>query len=216
MDELKKGDTIQGISVFDRFFTVHELPYKLLQLFIILLIVSVFIFGFVILSIKKYNDYFYSETGRKKLIQVLKVIGVAAVIFLLFVTNKFVINMIHKVVPVSQTETIAIVRDTQASGGGRYSDPTYELTLRFRDSSKEVHTVKKEVTRTTYKKHRKGSLIYITYRNQNPKDLFISRTSFKDVIGIGLYLEFIFYFLTLLFLIIYIRRMFKTRKETSI
>lgn len=131
------------------------------------------------------------------------------------------VNAFHKVIPVGQTKTEATIVDKYAEREWlalqRYVDykidPFFQFELLFEDHDGNEMRVKKEVTHYTYYKYDKYDTIPISYRDSNPLDIFIRKTSVYDLFDLVSYVKLYLYLVgavaTVWIGVIVIRRLYK-------
>lgn len=138
--------------------------------------------------------------------------------------SSFLVNGIHKLAPIGKTKTFAIVTDKNSESEinyyiGEVSDPYYSLTLEFDDHHGNPVKVIKEVTRSTFKKHRNGSTVDVSYVNWNPYNVFVRDYHWFNLLEIFIYVKFDFNMIILTALLIFAiagyRKWAKKRKKTE-
>ncbi|PID04661.1 MULTISPECIES: hypothetical protein [unclassified Sporosarcina] len=120
------------------------------------------------------------------------------VLFFLFISGRFVWNLIRKLQFVGKTETEATILDQFShTTYRRYEDSQYELTISFKDQAGHTFEVLKDVTRHTYQQYGIGDKLPISYRNANTYDVFVPDHSIWDVAQAFTYWELYMYIILL-------------------
>lgn len=212
IEELGIGDKIEGYAMSGNgFSTIRDILFDS-----VLYIIGILTFGFLacvlaitILCEIPAVDRFLNKTflGRSTGGSSWKVILAFIVVISVYFSYLFLFNLFNATIPVFQTKTDAVIIEKDSYITYRkYEDSSYDLTLEYRNSNGEFLTTIKEVTRHTYNKYSNGDLISIRYRDNNPHDIFISKTSFFDIFQAMLYMEillFVFCIIIISMMVIY-------------
>lgn len=135
---------------------------------------------------------------KRKLEFWMVLLGVIVAIGLVYNTL-YTVNLLHKMIPIGQTtvEAEIIDRESDINITTRANYSTHYLTILFTVDDGQTYRVKKEITGSTYNEREDHSLIDISYRNNNPYDIFIKTKSVPAVISLLLNRYTIIYFLVL-------------------
>lgn len=210
---LNLGDTISGFSTSPhKFSTIRDLLYDSIYFLLAISLFGLITVCGVILLITQIpavdhfleTNTFLGRTSKKRRTpkrnhtrnRMKRLVGIVAI--LLFFVGKFLMNLFLKLFPFMKTNTNAMIIDNDSYVTYRkYEDSSFELTLLFRDENGEIIKVMKDVTQHTFNKYEVGDTLPIAYRNSNPYDLFISKTTVSDVFHTIFYVEFFVYIVLL-------------------
>lgn len=228
MKSLEHGDKIKGYIIDNHhFFTLYDVILDSLVFLGGIAVLAIFILSLLVWGIslfipieenKKLNK---KRKGRKKIRQSKKKRQVKKyqpkdkeksfsfettflVVFFIvagMLTVGFVVNTFHKVIPIAQMKTDAIIIEKNSERewlrhsltSNQKADPVFQFTLTYEDKTGRMYRVVKEVTYHTFNKYGTYDSIPISYRNGNPFDLFIKGTSLKDLFDAVMYWQFIIY-----------------------
>lgn len=194
MKNVELGDRITGYIIDNqRFFTLYDL---IVDGILMIGIIAFILFLMVLLIAGMITSREANKQKRSSFsFQTAFIVGffiVAAVL-----TTTFLINSFHKIIPLDQTKTDAVIVEKHAERKWIFinetADPIYEFTLTYNDRNDLPHRVVKEVTPHTFQRYETFDLIPISYRNSNPFDIFHRDMVMTDVYEIALYWQFFIY-----------------------
>lgn len=195
MKNLEVGDKLAGYTTYGgNFYTIYDLLFSSFWLLFAIAIFGGFtVLGlFVLICEIPRVDELLAKTflGRPSSGKFgMGLLYVVLAIFL-FYSGQIGLNLFHKVIPVNQTVTNAEVIDRyQDINYRKYADSTFQLTVQFQDEDGHYIQVDKEVTRQTYDDHLAADSFAISYRQNNPYDIFDQSSSPQAMIQSFLYLE---------------------------
>ncbi|MDA3129451.1 hypothetical protein ACFPTR_03665 [Aliibacillus thermotolerans] len=137
----------------------------------------------------------------------------------------FLLNGFHKIVPIGQVETEAVIASKHSEREWQVyhfrfdtvTDPLFQFELNYTDQDGVSRRVIKEVTHHTFHQYDAFDSLPISYRSSNPFDIFVRGTTLTDVLDIFFYRKFfLFSFMfcvAVLFGVISIRRLYKKRRK---
>ncbi|MEI3607504.1 hypothetical protein SPD48_17630 [Pseudogracilibacillus sp. SE30717A] len=208
MKEVEPGDHLSGFTTNGRdFLTWRDFIIDgFIFLGAILLFGAFTLLGvFMLLSAIPAVDRFFEEKtflGRRTIGNGMKLLTIAISVFVYF-SGRFLHNLLLKLFPFMKTSTEAKIIDSYSYFSYRkYEDSVYEFTILFEDVNGNEIEVIKEVTRSTFNHYTLGESLPISYRTQNPYDVFVNQTTFADIFGMVVYLElfmYLFFIATIIF-----------------
>jgi len=234
-DSLQVGDHVKGHYTYEYgFFTKWDQIYGSVIL-IPLMIILPALFGMVAIGMFlslfdddeiKYKDAEGEEAkdeAKKKKDKKKKakkdwfgysLLAIVTIIVIAY-TSVYTGNLIHKIIPVGQTEAEGKVMDREKEEKFRASADysSYELTIRFTAEDGEEYQVKKGVTRQTFEKYIEGMPIKIKYRDKNPYDIFVKTKSFDETMMTFFNIYTMFYLLGIFILYLLISHFWSSSKE---
>lgn len=239
MKNIEVGDEISGYLVSENhFITLLDLATDGLLLFFFL----VFLFLMVIALVSAWVGNMFSaakkqnkkkrkrKKGKKKSTKRRqneeKCFGIGFYLFVVFfvIVGFFSVtalwNGMQKVSPVGKVETEAVIVDKYAERQWQttyHFNPLYQLTLQFTDHEGNEYQMKKEVTPNTYNKYSISDTILISYKNDDPFDIFIEDMTWKDMYQAYIYWElslYIIFVATVILVIVFgLKRIFNREKR---
>ena len=197
MNNFKIGDNIEGFSIYGTFSTARDFLYD--SFFFVVAIATFGFFSllglFLLITEIPAIERLIKKTflGKPSKGNGMKFLTVVMIVFVYF-SGRFLVNILRKMIPISNTKTEAIIIDEQADIGYRkHQDAKFEFTLSFQNRDGENVEVVKEVTKNTFDQFSFGDKIEISYRNSNPYDVFVNHTTLADITQSLFYIELLIY-----------------------
>ena len=241
MRSLEVGDSIDGYILDNaRFLTTYDLVVDgmlfLFGIFVLFILIVGLVVGFIFSllprkenkkrNVKKNNKKESKEESKLPSIFKWLFLVVLSVIIIIF-SFQFLVNSIHKIIPVGQTTTDALIIDKYSEREWQFVpapifvdqvvDALFEFTLSYEDESGETYKIVKAVTAHTFENYDISDTIPISYRNSNPLDVFIRNTTFMDAIQAIRYWELGIYLFTvvaaILVVVFWVVNKFKRKKN---